>query len=169
MNDMQDNPATISSTPIGTIHSPFFDVAGMPIQPNGARGTRGTIEIFSPYREGLCDIGGFERVILIYAFHRCTDHSLTVRPFLDTTPRGIFATRSPKRPNAIGLSVVRLLDVDLAGGILTIEDVDVLDATPLIDLKPYVPAFDAYPGSRCGWLEEVAGNAETARSDDRFR
>jgi len=160
-------PAVITHTTIGTIHSPFHDIAGMPIQPNGARGTRGTIEIFPLYRDGLRDLDGFERIILIYAFHRCEDHQLVVKPFLDTTPRGIFATRSPKRPNAIGLSIVRLLEVD--GVTLTIEDVDVLDGTPLLDIKPYVPAFDAYPGSRAGWLESVACNAETTRSDDRFR
>ncbi|MCK9631086.1 MAG: tRNA (N6-threonylcarbamoyladenosine(37)-N6)-methyltransferase TrmO [Methanoregula sp.] len=169
MHDTQDPPATFTYAPVGTIHSPFRDIAGMPIQPNGARGTQGTIEIFARYREGLLDLSGFERVILIYALHKCVDHNLTVKPFLDTTPRGIFATRSPKRPNAIGLSVVRLLAVDMAGGTLTIEDVDVLDGTPLLDLKPYVPVFDAYPGSRCGWLESVCKNAETTRSDDRFR
>jgi tRNA-Thr(GGU) m(6)t(6)A37 methyltransferase TsaA len=167
MHDPQDTPASVTYTPIGTIHSPFGDISGMPIQPNGARGIRGTIEIHASYREGLRDLDGFERVILIYAFHRCTDHRLTVTPFLDTTPRGVFATRSPKRPNAIGLSVVRLRGVK--GTTLAIEDVDVLDGTPLLDLKPYVPAFDAYPGSRCGWLETVAGNAGTVRSDDRFR
>lgn len=167
MHDPQEIPATFTYTAIGTIHSPFRDIAGMPIQPNGARGTRGTAEILTPYHEGLSDLGGFERIILIYAFHRCGELSLTVKPFLDTTPRGVFATRSPKRPNAIGLSVVRLRGVD--GGTLTIEDVDVLDGTPLLDIKPYVPLFDAYPGSGCGWLEKVAGNAETVRSDDRFR
>lgn len=164
-----DSPARQSYAPVGVIHTPYHDIAGMPIQPNGARGTRGTVEILAPFREGLRDLDGFERVILIYAFHRCAGHSLTVIPFLDTMPRGIFATRSPKRPNAIGLSTVRLLDVDVAAGTLTIEDVDVLDGTPLLDLKPYVPAFDSHPGSRCGWFGAVAGNAETARSDDRFR
>ncbi|MDD4138289.1 MAG: tRNA (N6-threonylcarbamoyladenosine(37)-N6)-methyltransferase TrmO [Methanoregula sp.] len=167
MQNLQDCPATFTYTPIGRIHSPFHDIAGMPIQPNGARGIRGTIEIHSPYREGLRDIEGFERIILIYALHKCTGPCLTVTPFLDTTPRGIFATRSPKRPNAIGLSVVRLREVN--DGTLTISDVDVLDGTPLLDLKPYVPVFDAYPGSRCGWFETVAGNAKTIRSDDRFR
>lgn len=165
MTDHPGSPVTFS--PIGTIRTPFHDIAGMPIQPNGARGTRGTVEIAPAYREGLRDLGGFERIILIYAFHRCADHRLTVTPFLDTVPRGIFATRSPRRPNAIGLSVVRLLDV--TGGEITVEDIDVLDGTPLLDLKPYVPAFDAYPGSRCGWLEAVAGNAATTKSDDRFR
>jgi tRNA-Thr(GGU) m(6)t(6)A37 methyltransferase TsaA len=167
MHAPQDCPAAFTYSPIGTIHSPFHDIAGMPIQPNGARDVPGTVEILAQYREGLRDLDGFGRIILIYAFHRCADHQLTVKPFLDPTPRGIFATRSPKRPNAIGLSVVRLMEVN--GGTLTIADVDVLDGTPLLDLKPYVPAFDAYPGSRCGWLEAVAGNAETVRSDDRFR
>jgi tRNA (adenine37-N6)-methyltransferase len=167
MHDPQDSPSSVTYTPIGTIHSPFHDIAGMPIQPNGSRGTTGSIDLYEPYAEGLRDLAGFERIILIYAFHRCTGPCLTVTPFLDTTPRGVFATRSPKRPNAIGLSVVRLLEVN--GTTLKIEDVDVLDGTPLLDIKPYVPAFDAYPGSRCGWLETVAGNAGTARSDDRFR
>ena len=167
MHAPQDSPDTFTYTPIGTIHSPFRDIAGMPIQPNGARDVPGTVEILAQYREGLRDLDGFDRIILIYALHRCTDHQLTVKPFLDPTPRGIFATRSPKRPNAIGLSAVRLTGVN--GGTLAIADVDVLDGTPLLDLKPYVPAFDAYPGSRCGWLEAVAGNAKTVRSDDRFR
>jgi len=163
----QDPPLPVTHAPVGVIRSPFHDIAGMPIQPTGARGTRGTIEVFAPYAEGLMDLDGFERIILIYSLHRCTDHCLVVTPFLDSTSRGIFATRSPKRPNAIGLSVVRLIDVK--GETLTIEDVDVLDGTPLLDIKPYVPAFDAYPGSRCGWFENVACNAETRRSDDRFR
>ncbi|HEX3002002.1 MAG TPA: tRNA (N6-threonylcarbamoyladenosine(37)-N6)-methyltransferase TrmO [Methanoregula sp.] len=167
MHNTRDGHPPITFNPVGIIHTPFCDIAGMPIQPNGARGTRGTIEIFPAYAGGLRDLIGFERIILIYAFHQCADHCLTVKPFLDTEIRGIFATRSPKRPNGIGLSVVRLREVK--DGMLTVEDVDVLDGTPLLDIKPYVPAFDAYPGSRCGWLESVAGNAERVRSDDRFR
>jgi tRNA-Thr(GGU) m(6)t(6)A37 methyltransferase TsaA len=167
MTEQPGAPAPITFSPIGIVRSPFHDIAGMPIQPSGARGTRGTVEIFPEFRDGLRDLDGFERVILIYAFHRCGEHRLTVTPFLDTVPRGIFATRSPRRPNAIGLSIVQLRDVN--GCTLAVEDVDVLDGTPLIDLKPYVPAFDAYPNCRSGWLENVAGNAETTRSDDRFR
>jgi tRNA-Thr(GGU) m(6)t(6)A37 methyltransferase TsaA len=167
MHSTRDGSSPIICTPIGIIHTPFCDIAGMPIQPNGARGTRGTIEVFPQYSEGLRDLEGFERIILIYAFHRCPDHCLTIKPFLDTESRGIFATRSPKRPNGIGLSVVRLRDVK--EGMLTVEDIDVLDGTPLLDIKPYVTAFDSYPGSRSGWLESVAGNAESVRSDDRFR
>ena len=167
MNGQTKDTKSITLVPIGTIHTPFHDIAGMPIQPNGARGTKGTIRIAEAYREGLRDLDGFERIILIYAFHKCTDHSLTVKPFLDTTPRGIFATRSPRRPNAIGISVVRLIAV--REGTVEVEDIDVLDGTPLLDIKPYVPLLDAYPGSCCGWLEAVAGNAKTVRSDDRFR
>jgi putative methyltransferase, YaeB/AF_0241 family len=156
-----------SYQPIGTIHSPFTDIAGMPIQPVGARGIRGSIKIRGDLREGLCDLAAFSRVILIYALHRCSGYSLTVTPFLDPAPHGIFATRSPRRPNAIGISVVRLTGVD--GCTLSIEDVDVLDGTPLLDLKPYVPSFDSYPDSCCGWFEHVAENAKEVRSDDRFR
>jgi tRNA-Thr(GGU) m(6)t(6)A37 methyltransferase TsaA len=153
-------------TPIGTIRSPFTDISGMPIQPNGGRGVKGTVEIFSEYTEGLCDLDGFSRIILIYTFHKCTSCQLIVIPFLDTTPRGIFATRAPCRPNPIGISVVRLTDIDRTT--LNIEDVDILDGTPLLDIKPYVPQFDAYPDALCGWLEKTANGAKSFRSDDRF-
>ena len=167
MHDAPGPATAFTYMPIGTIHSPFTDIAGMPIQPSGARGVRGTVELRSDLCGGLADLDGFSRIILLYALHRSTGSSLTVTPFLDPTPRGIFATRSPARPNAIGLSVVRLVGID--GCVLTIEDVDILDGTPLLDIKPYVPAFDAYPGERCGWLEHVARNAQNTRSDDRFR
>jgi tRNA (Thr-GGU) A37 N-methylase len=103
----------------------------------------------------------------LFAFHRCTDHALVVKPFPDTTPRGVFATRAPKHPNAIGLSIVRLIEVN--ENILVIEDVDMPDGTPLLDIKPYVPAFDAYPEAAIGWLAAVVKNAELVRSDGRFR
>ncbi len=122
---------------------------------------------FSEYAEGLRDIEGFSHLFLIYAFHRCPSYQLTVTPFLDTTPRGVFATRAPRRPNAIGLSTVRLIEVK--GTTLIIEDVDILDGTPLLDLKPYVPVFDAYPDASSGWLEHSTHCAESFRSDERFR
>jgi len=167
---MQDHEKTrdpLSIVPIGIIHSPFTDIAGMPIQPTGARGIRGTVDIFGEYAEGLTDIEGFSHLILIYVFHCCPSYQLTVRPFLDTTSHGVFATRAPRRPNAIGLSIVRLIEVK--GTTLILEDVDILDRTPLLDLKPYVPVFDAYPTASSGWLEQSAHGAGTFRSDERFR
>jgi len=163
--DGTDQPVTFS--PLGCIHSPFHDIAGMPIQPNGARGVRGTVEIDDRFVAGLKDLEGFGRIILIYSFHKCTGHELHVTPFLDPAPHGIFATRSPRRPNAIGISVVRL--VSMNGSTLVIEDVDILDGTPLLDIKPYVPAFDAYPESCCGWFEKVVHKVTSVRSDERFR
>jgi tRNA-Thr(GGU) m(6)t(6)A37 methyltransferase TsaA len=167
MPDIKNRRDPIPFVPIGIIHTPFTDITGMPIQPTGARGIRGSVRIFSEYAEGLRDIEGFSHLFLIYAFHRCPSYQLTVVPFLDTTPRGVFATRAPRRPNAIGLSTVQLLEVK--GTTLVVEDVDILDGTPLLDLKPYVPAFDAYPDASSGWLEESAQRAGSCRSDERFR
>ncbi len=166
MKESRSPDAQIVLTQIGTIRSPFTDVAGMPIQPSGARGVKGTVELFDQYAEGISDLDGFSRIILIYAFHRCTSCQLTVTPFLDTTPRGVFATRAPCRPNPIGLSVVRL--TGRQGRTLLIKDVDILDGTPLLDIKPYVPAFDSYPDASSGWLEKTASGAKSFRSDDRF-
>ena len=162
-----DNHETFTYIPIGTIRSPFPDIAGMPIQPSGARGVRGTIEIRPEFVAGLKDLEEFSHVILIYAFHRYNGHSLEVKPFLDPKPHGIFSTRAPKRPNAIGLSIVRLTGV--AGNMLEIEDVDILDGTPLLDIKPYVPAFDSHCDAKAGWFDAVANNATSVRSDERFR
>jgi tRNA-Thr(GGU) m(6)t(6)A37 methyltransferase TsaA len=167
MQDKKNIKNPITFVPIGIIHTPFTDIAGMPIQPAGARGIRGTIGIYSDYEEGLRGIEGFSHLILIYAFHLCASYQLTVIPFLDTAPRGIFATRAPSRPNAIGLSIVQLIEVN--GTTLVIEDADILDGTPLLDLKPYIPAFDSYPDASSGWFEQNAGNAGWVRSDDRFR
>ncbi len=160
------DPSPITYTPIGIIHSPFHDPSGMPIQPPGARGIRGTVEIFPPYRDGLRDLEGFSRVTLIYHFHRSRPGPLIVRPYLDSTDRGVFATRAPTRPNPIGISIVRLISVH--GGILTVEDLDIIDGTPLLDVKPYVPAFDAYPDEAAGWLEKAKESVSSARSDGRF-
>jgi tRNA-Thr(GGU) m(6)t(6)A37 methyltransferase TsaA len=152
--------------PIGTIHSPFEDVKGVPIQPTGAIGIRGTIEVAPEFAEGLKDLAGFSHILLIYHFHLSKGYSLLVTPFLDDTPRGVFATRAPRRPNSIGLSVVRLIAID--GSRLTIEDVDIVDGTPLLDIKPYVPDFDLRQAERIGWLTGKVGRAAAARSDERF-
>jgi tRNA-Thr(GGU) m(6)t(6)A37 methyltransferase TsaA len=150
--------------PIGRIHTPFAEPAGGPIQPAYARGAEGRVILDGPFAEALGDIEGFERIWLIYLMHRAAPFRPRVVPFRDTRERGLFATRAPCRPNPIGLSAVRLLGRD--GNVLRVADVDMLDGTPLIDIKPYVPEFDSHPASRAGWLE--ARGAPREVSDGRF-
>ena len=156
----------IAYQPIGVIHSPFTDLVSMPIQPASEASGPGSVEIYDPFVEGLKDLDGFSHLILLYHLHEVRGTSLTVKPFLDSLPRGIFATRAPARPNPIGLSVVKLVRIE--DHILHVEDLDVLNGTPLLDLKPYVPEFDHRPGAKIGWLERVKGNIKAKVSDDRF-
>jgi tRNA-Thr(GGU) m(6)t(6)A37 methyltransferase TsaA len=156
----------ITYRPIGIINTPFKKQEKMPIQPSGARGILGTIKVAKDYIEGLKDLEGFSHVILMYHFHLSQGYSLTVTPFLDNEPRGVFATRAPRRPNAIGLSVVKLRGV--RGDILEIENVDIIDGTPLLDIKPYVPEFDAQAKAKTGWLAKAGKKVKQAKSDDRF-
>lgn len=153
--------------PIGVIHSPFTDIADMPIQPSGAAGVLGTVELYPSFAPGLQDLEGFSHIILLYHLHRVQGVSLQVTPFLDSRPHGIFATRAPKRPNSIGLSVVKLLRIE--GPIVHVENIDILDGTPLLDIKPYVPEFDGHPEARSGWLAPARDKVQCKRSDDRFR
>ena len=153
--------------PIGTIHSPFQDVEGVPIQPTGAYNVRGFVEVLPELAEGLKDLDGFSHVILLYHFHRVQQARLMVTPFLDSQPHGVFATRAPVRPNPIGLSVVKLLGIDQ--NILHIENVDIVDGTPLLDIKPYVPEFDQHPADRVGWLEQTKAQVGSKKADGRFR
>ena len=157
----------ISYTPIGFIRTPFQETEGMPIQPAGARDVVGTIEIEPEYQAGLADLAGFSHIILLYSFHLSKGYSLTVKPFMDDDLRGVFSTRAPRRPNSIGLSVVRLVRV--TGCTLEIEGVDVVDGTPLLDLKPFVPAFDVPPVERIGWLEKNKSRVRQMRADGRFQ
>ncbi|MDX2497301.1 MAG: tRNA (N6-threonylcarbamoyladenosine(37)-N6)-methyltransferase TrmO [Desulfobacterales bacterium] len=153
---------------IGTIHTPFMDRQGMPIQPAGAQGISGTVELLPEYAAGVQDLRGFSHIILLYVFHHSNSCSLLVTPFMDSVPRGVFATRAPNRPNPIGLSVVRLVGVD--GTKLHIEGIDVLNGTPLLDIKPYAPEFDHPSGIvRTGWLEKSKQQVSEKRSDDRFK
>ncbi len=151
--------------PIGVVRSPFEDTAGMPIQAVGAEGVEGTIELAPEYGDGLRDIEGFSHIIIVYHFHLARSPGLSVRPLLDDEPRGVFATRSPRRPNPIGVSIVRLVRVE--GLTLHIEDVDVADDTPLLDIKPYVPAFDVREDARIGWLAKNIDRVRDVRSDQR--
>jgi len=153
--------------PIGFIRSPYRETEGTPIQTTGAKGVEGTVEVLPECAEGLKDLEGFSHIILIYHFHLSEGYSLTVKPFLDDTPRGVFATRAPKRPNAIGFSVVRLVKIE--GATLHIEDVDIVDSTPLLDIKPYVPEFDAKEAERIGWLSGKAEKAAKTDADERFK
>lgn len=157
----------IQYKPIGIIHTPFKKVEGMPIQPRGAKGITGTVKLFTRYTKGLQDIDGFSHIILLYHLHLSKSASLKVTPFLDNTPRGIFATRSPRRPNPIGISVVRL--VRREKNLLHIEDVDIVDGTPLLDIKPYVPEFDNVKSVQMGWLSANVKNVRRIKSDKRFK
>jgi tRNA-Thr(GGU) m(6)t(6)A37 methyltransferase TsaA len=157
----------IEFSPIGVIRSPFTALENMPIQPAAAAGVEGSVEVFKDFQAGLKDLDGFSHIILLYHFHGSASFQLHVVPFLDSEPRGLFATRAPKRPNPIGLSVVRLDAVE--NGVLHIRNVDILDGTPLLDIKPYVPEFDAHMNVRIGWLENVKRDIASRRSDHRFK
>jgi tRNA-Thr(GGU) m(6)t(6)A37 methyltransferase TsaA len=152
--------------PIGVIHTPFVTVEGMPIQPRGALGVPGTVDVFPEFHAALADLDGFSHVILLYHLHQVSTVRLRVIPFLDTAERGVFATRAPVRPNPIGLSVVRLRSV--SAGTLEVENVDILDGTPLLDIKPYVPDFDCFEVDSIGWYATSGRGLEERRSDDRF-
>jgi tRNA (adenine37-N6)-methyltransferase len=158
---------TITFEPIGIIHSPFTELENMPIQPAAAAGVEGTVEVFEQFKVGLKDLDGFSHVILLYHFHHSRGFNLQVVPFMDSQPRGLFATRAPKRPNSLGLSVVWLNKI--IGGVLYISNVDILDGTPLLDIKPYVPEFDAPGTVRTGWLEEAKKTISQRKSDARFK
>jgi tRNA-Thr(GGU) m(6)t(6)A37 methyltransferase TsaA len=149
---------------IGVVRSPFTKPEGMPIQPSRARGVRGTVELEPEYAEGLRDLDGFSHAVLLCHLHQSSGFSLRVVPFLDDTPRGVFATRAPRRPNPIGLSVVKLVSVE--GSRITFDGVDLLDGTPVLDIKPYVPELEEGEELRLGWLEEA--RRREVVSDDRF-
>jgi len=156
----------INCQPIGIIRTPFDEIENMPIQPGGAKGVQGSIEILPEYVEALKDLDGFSHIYLIYHFHKVVSWKPIVTPFLDKKQHGLFATRAPKRPNPIGLSIVRLLTVD--ANTLFIENVDMLNGTPLLDIKPYVPDFDHFDTTAIGWLREASMHVKDARSDQRF-
>jgi len=154
--------------PVGIIHTPFEDISGMPIQPLAAKGIKGYIALFPEYLEGLIDLEGFSHITLLYHFHKIYGYHLKVQPFMDTEEHGIFATKSPKRPNAIGFSTVKLLGIE--NNIIHIEMVDMLNKTPLIDIKPFFSKFDNRTNTKSGWLdnqEDILN--KDLRSDTRFK
>lgn len=151
---------------IGTIHSPFASPQGMPIQPSGAVGIRGQVEVLPEFQDGLDDLCGFSHIYLLYYFHLAKAFTLKVKPFLDQVERGLFATRAPSRPNPIGISVVRLMEIEQ--NLLHVQDIDVVDQTPLLDIKPYIPIFDVRRPERIGWMREAVEKAAEVKADGRF-
>ena len=154
---------------IATIKSPFCSLENMPVQPIGAKETIATIEFKKEYEDGLKDLDGFSHIYLIYYFHKIKEHKLQVVPFNDltNTNRGVFSTRTPMHPNSIGLSVVELVSVK--NNIVTIKGIDILDGTPLIDIKPFIQNFDNIEGDiKSGWMKSSLEDVSTIRSDDRF-
>lgn len=151
---------------IGLIRTPHKNLEDMPIQPKGAAGVAGVIVLDEDYASGLADLLGFSHIYLIYQFHKATRTEMEVMPFMDSKKRGVFATRSPLRPNHIGLSIVELVSVD--GLKITVCNVDMLDKTPLLDIKPYIKEFDHMENTRSGWLKATGEDLRQKRSDNRF-
>jgi tRNA-Thr(GGU) m(6)t(6)A37 methyltransferase TsaA len=152
--------------PIGVIRSPFTIPEGTPIQPPAASEVKGTVEVFPEYAEGLKDLGGFSHIILLCHFHLIKETKLTVTPYMDKQKHGVFSTRAPGRPNPIGLSIVELIKIE--GNILYIDGVDIIDGTPLLDIKPYVAPFDERKDIKIGWLSGKIHKLPDASDDGRF-
>ncbi len=159
-------PEPVAYRPIGVIRTPFTEAADMPIQAVAASGIAGTIELDPAFAEGLADLDGFSHLTLLYHLHRIEHARLTVTPYMDDRPHGVFATRAPARPNPIGISTVRLVAVE--GPIIRIEDVDMLDGTPLLDIKPYVPQLDDRADARIGWYLGRVDRVGDVKADRRF-
>ena len=157
----------ITLKPIGIIYTQFKEPAGMPIQSSAAEGIRGRIELEEQYVPGLADLDGFSHIYLLYHLHLSESYSLRVIPFLDNRERGVFATRAPRRPNPIGLSVVKLNSI--SANILEIENVDIVDGTPLLDIKPYIPEMESTDQYRIGWLTGRTDAITSNTADERFK
>ena len=159
----RDGLEPVTYRPIGVVRSPFTRRDGMPLQSVAAAEVTGRVELLSELAPALRDLEGFSHLHLITHLHRSAPGDLVVKPFLDDVPRGVLATRSPRHPNPIGLSVVRLLAVSEA--VLEVAGLDLLDGTPVLDIKPYVPTFDAIAAERTGWLEAGAARVHEVRAD----
>jgi len=164
---MKNEKSEIIFKPIGVIHTPFPEPAGIPIQGALRTDMEGDVEVYPEYQDGLKDIEGFSHLILIYHFHQAASFSLISKPFLDDTPRGVFSIRGPRRPNPIGMTVVRLLSIK--DNKLHFAGVDMVDGTPLLDIKPYFPDIDAHETSRLGWMgDKLKSRGKTTKADSRF-
>jgi len=155
--------------PIGVIHTPFKHAAGAPLTPRFAKGVRGTVEVYDAFADGLKDVEGFDRIWLVFWFHLAVVSKSVTPTYIDPmTPHGVFATRAPSRPNPIGLSCVKLVAIN--GHALDVEEVDILDGTPLLDIKPYTPQTDIFEVTRTGWMGAIMSEegADHRVADDRF-
>jgi len=157
---------TVAIVVIGTIRSPYRELVNMPIQSRGARDAVGEVVVDEIYIDGLKDLAGFSHIYLLYHFHQALRTEMLVTPYLDTVDHGVFATRSPLRPAHLGLSIVELLEV--AGNRVIVRGLDILDGTPLLDIKPYIPHFDCHDSATSGWLTSSLAEIEQKRSDRRF-
>lgn len=153
----------ITYEPIGVVHSEFTDPADVPKHTRRTVDMTGTVEVFEEYTEGLADIDGFSHVMVISHLHEVAEPVLRADPpFAENREPGIFATRGPRRPNPIGVSLVSLLQQ--TGGVLEVDDLDLIDGTPVLDIKPFAPKAGEFEGLEGGWIE-----AETDQSFERFR
>lgn len=157
---------TIEYKPIGIIHSPYKEPEGTPIQVRAAGKIEGEVEVYPEFVDGLCDLEGFSHIVLIYHFHLAKEAKLLQKPFMDTKEHGVFSIRSPSRPNPIGISVVKLCEAH--ENRLKVRGIDIVDGTPLLDIKPYVPDFDIHEVEKIGWLQENVSKMKKARDDGRF-
>ena len=167
MQAASDSLRPITFRPIGVIRTPHTKAEETPIQPVYAQGIAGRAEVLPEHADGLRDLEGFSHVYLIYHFHQVGSVRLQVKPYLEDQAHGVFATRAPCRPNPVGFSLVRL--VRREGNVLHLEDVDVLDGTPLLDIKPYVTRFDCRADVRCGWQDRVDETAARLRGRRGYR
>ena len=155
----------ITYNPIGIIHSPFKRAEGTPIQSTASK-AEGKVEIFNEFAQGLADLENFSHVFLIYHFHLIKNFKLIAKPFMDQNSHGIFSIRAPARPNPIGFSVVRLEKIE--NNILYVKNIDIIDGTPLLDIKPYVPEFDVRQDAVKGWLKDNVHKLPNTKDDARF-
>lgn len=167
MKNITVNNSSIIYKPIGIIYSPFKNTEGVPIQPAGADGIKGKVKVYKKYSNGLMNLIGFSHIILIYHFHLSNGYSLKVIPFLKDREQGVFATRAPKRPNQIGISIVKVENIK--ENIINISNVDIVDRTPLLDIKPYASFFDNVKDERNGWLSGKINDIYNIKSDKRFK
>ncbi|MEN8153401.1 MAG: tRNA (N6-threonylcarbamoyladenosine(37)-N6)-methyltransferase TrmO [Acidobacteriota bacterium] len=159
---------TIIYKPIGIIYSGFSKAGGTPIQPTGSMETKGRIELFPEFTEGLKDLDDFSHIILLYHFHLSKELKLVANAYMDNDIKhGVFAMRAPSRPNNIGMSIVKLESIKK--NILYIKDIDIINETPLLDIKPYVPEFDVRENVRIGWLEKNVQKLSKTKADERFK